>query len=132
MRNREAGFSLLEIMVAFTLLALSLAVLMQAFGSGVGLLGDAGGVARAATLAQSQMARVGIEIPVEEGAYQGEWQAGYRWHLQIAPFYPLQPVPEHPRWQLYQVQVTISWTDADRTRTYRMTTLRVGPRSSAL
>ncbi len=127
----EQGFSLLEVVVAFTLLALSLAVLMQAFGGGVHLLGDAEQLSRAATLAQSQLARVGIDVPLAEGDTQGEWPPNYHWQIKVAPFYLPPPLAEHPRWQLFQVEVVVGWAEAGRSRGYRLTSLRVGKRPNA-
>lgn len=128
----ERGFSLLEIVVAFTLLALSLAVLMQAFGGGVNLLGNAERLAQAATLAQSQLARVGLDIPLAEGyGQEGEWPPNYRWQLKVTPFSLPPPLAEHPRWQLFQIEVTVGWVEAGRSRTYRLTTLRIGNKANA-
>lgn len=126
----ERGFSLLEIMVAFTLLALALAVFLQAFGGGVHLLGDADRLARAATLAQSQLAQVGLEIPLAEGVTQAEWPPDYRVRLQVAPV-SLPAQLSHPHWQLWQVEVVVDWTEAGRVRAYRLVSLRVGKRSDA-
>lgn len=126
----ERGFSLLEIVVAFTLMALSLAVLMQAFGGGVRLMGNAERLAQAASLAQSQLARVGTEVPLAEGEYQGEWLA-YRWQIKVAPFSLPPPLAEHPRWQLFQIDVAVNWVEASRQRAYRLTTVRVGNKTNA-
>ncbi|MCX8048821.1 MAG: prepilin-type N-terminal cleavage/methylation domain-containing protein [Methylohalobius sp.] len=126
----ERGFSLLEVVVAFTVLALSLVVLLQAFGGGARLLGDTERLAQAASLAQSQLARIGTEIPLAEGGYQGEW-SDYRWQLKVMPFrLPLQ-LAQHPHWQLFQVEVAVGWTEAGRGREYTLTTLRVGERGDA-
>lgn len=130
-RGKQTGFSLLEIMVAFTLLALSLTVLMQAFGGGVHLLGDAERFARAATLAQSQLARLGIDVPIAEGYTQGEWPPDYHWQMKVAPFYLPPPLAEHPSWQLFQVEVTVGWDEAGRLRVYRLTSLRIGKKVNA-
>ncbi len=127
----ERGFSLLEIMVAFTLLALALAVLLQAFGGGVHLLGNADRLARAAQLAQSQLAQVGLEIPLAEGVTQAEWPPDYRVRLQVAPVPLPSQLSNHPRWQLWQVEVVVDWTEAGRARAYRLVSLRVGKRSDA-
>lgn len=127
----ERGFSLLEIVVAFTLMALSLAVLMQAFGGGVHLLGNAERLAQAASLAQSQLARVGTEVPLAEGEYQGEWSPDYRWQIKVAPLSLPPPLAQHPRWQLFQIEVAVNWVEASRQRGYRLTTLRVGTKANA-
>nr|BAL55708.1 general secretion pathway protein I [uncultured Gammaproteobacteria bacterium] len=127
----ERGFSLLEVVVAFTLMALSVAVLMQAFGGGARLLGDAEQLARAATLAQSQLARVGTEIPLAAREYQGEWPKDLRFKLRVIPVAPSPVLAGQARWQLFYVEVTVSWFEAGRPKTYSLTTLRIGEQTNA-
>lgn len=125
MKIRQGGFTLLEIMVAFTLMAVSLAVLLQAFGGSVRLIGDAGEVSKAVSLAQSQLAELGQSIDLVEGEQAGDWQQGYRWRMTIEPFEPLQAVSENPLIQLYRVEVTIFWEQGGRERHYQLSTLRL-------
>lgn len=124
----ERGFTLLEIMVAFTIMALSTAVLLQAFGGGVHLLGNAAVQSRAASLARSQLARVGREWPLREGEYSGQWRQ-YHWRVSMTPYQPEHPLPEHPTLRLLQVTATVSWAEGGRRRRYRVTTLRLAPAS---
>ncbi len=124
----ERGFTLLEVMVAFTIMALSTAVLLQAFGGGVHLLGNANAQSRAASLARSQLARVGREWPLSEGEYHGRWRH-YHWQVFVAPYQPEIQLPEHPTLRLLQVTATVTWTEGGRKRRYRVTTLRLAPLS---
>jgi general secretion pathway protein I len=123
----EKGFSLLEILVAFTLMAVALGVLMQAFGGGTQLLRNAQRQALAASLAQSQLVRVGTEIPLKEGEYRGEW-SDFVWRIRLWPF-ALEF--EHPRLRLLAVEVRVDWLEAGRARTYRLTTLRIISQANA-
>ncbi|BCX89544.1 general secretion pathway protein I [Methylomarinovum tepidoasis] len=133
--KRQRGFTLLEIMVAFTLMALSAAVLLQAFGGGARLLARAETVTRAAALAESQLARVGSEWPLEEGEREGEWQ-GLHWQVTLTPvsLNQLDPqvgenVEEIGNQRLWQVTIVVGWQEGGRGRRYRLTTLRLAPAS---
>lgn len=117
----QAGFSLLEVLVAFAILALSLGILMQIFSTSgrAAVLGDH--YARAAELAESTLALVGSEYPLEPGRFDGE-QAGYGWRVDVQVYEPgLQQPPKqlHP----YKVTVTVYWAEADRTRRVVLDTL---------
>ncbi len=124
-KRNQRGFTLLEIMVAFTIMALSVAVLLRAFGGSVRLIGDAGEIAKAVSLAQSKLAEVGRVIPVEEAEESGQWKNNYHWTLSIQPFDPFQPVADNPHLAMYRVAVTVTWEDGGRQRHYSLSTLRL-------
>ena len=81
--KRVYGFSLLEILVAFTLLAIVMAVLMQIFSRGVNNADLADRYARAAMLAESRLAAVGVEEPLAEGDFSGEFDDDFAWKLSV-------------------------------------------------
>ncbi len=128
MKSREEGFSLLEVMVAFTILSVSIGVLMQAFGGGTSLLSNAADQGRAVSLARSQMARVGHEWPLTEGEYSGQWQK-YQWRVILEPYVPEEAVQILQRTRLLKATVMVTWEDRGRDRTYTLSTLRLAPSS---
>lgn len=138
-RHRQAGFSLLEIMVAFTLMALILAVLMRVFSGGLQGIGLAEDYARAASIAESTLARVGADIPLKEGSESGEAEDRYRWTVTMKPH----DIPDVPAAEgspastpvknlpvvLHEVSVNVSWSEYGRDRQYVLNTLRLGGRT---
>ncbi len=75
----QAGFTLVEILVAFTLLALMLGALLPTFSSGLRSMDEADSRVRAVLLAQSMIEMMGNEVPLEEGDRQGTSEEGFRW-----------------------------------------------------
>ncbi len=65
--ERQHGFSLLEVLVAFAILSLSLGVLLAIFGKGMDLVGTSDKYTRAVLLAESTLASVGVEKTLQEG-----------------------------------------------------------------
>lgn len=128
MKADQGGFSLLELMVAFTLLALSIGVLMEAFGGGVNLISNAADQARVVSLARSQLNRVGREWPVEVGQHSGEWDQ-YRWQVVLDPYETGGGISNLRQARLLKVTVLVSWQDRDRQRRYTLTSLRMAPPS---
>jgi len=64
----QGGFSLLEVVVAFAILVLSLGLLIQIFSRALNTTVLSGDYSRAATLAQAHLNAEGIDIPLEPGS----------------------------------------------------------------
>jgi general secretion pathway protein I len=82
--RRARGFTLLEIIVAFTILAVALVSLLQAFGTGLRGLSAAQASAGAVMIARSKLEEVGLTIPLRDGESSGETDQGYEWRVSIS------------------------------------------------
>ena len=120
--RRQQGFSLLEVLVAFAILGMSLGILYQAFGSSLRNLSVAGDYTRAMIIAESHLAEAANRMPLEAGADQGE-EGDYRWQLTVEPWKDLDDLPE--TFKAWLVEVQVSWGNAGRMRNYRISTLRL-------
>jgi general secretion pathway protein I len=120
-RNAQSGFSLLEVLVAFTVLALSLGVMMQTLSSNSRGLAIASDYSTAAILAESILAQAGEVYPLEVSVQQGELEEGYRWRLEIVA---------NPQEDGYLAQKsfiltsTVSWGEVGSEKHYELSTLR--------
>jgi general secretion pathway protein I len=119
----RAGFTLLEVLVALVIFALSFGVLAQIIQTGLRQSTVAESTAVATSIARSQLARVGTELPLQVGQTEGETEDGMRWHtnIQLA-----EPPNEDLGIASYQVQVMVSWGPGAAERV-TLTTLRIGP-----
>lgn len=82
--RRQRGFSLLEVILAFTLLAVALGILMAILGGGLTQVRGAGDASMATLYAQSLLDEVGVLEPIEPGRRGGEFEDGrYRWEMAI-------------------------------------------------
>ena len=88
--KRAQGFSLLEVLVAFTLFSLAMAVLMQIFSRGVNGAALADHYAKATMYAESKLASVGLEESLKEGLNSGKFDDGFAWQVSIKPFQDFQ------------------------------------------
>src|SRR5258707_14025960 len=85
MRRRDAGFTLVKVLVAFTIVTIILAALYQA------IAGAYRGYARAQVreqtlaLARAHLEAVGIEGPLQPGESAGTYATGVVWHLTVEP-----------------------------------------------
>lgn len=123
-RRYSDGFSLLEVLVAFSILALSMGVLMQIFSSGIRNTLASASYSRAADLAESTLALAGTEYPLEPSVHSGQ-DRQFQWSLEIAPYLPedLLAPPQHLA--LYHVAARISWGEAGESRSLVLDSLRL-------
>ncbi len=118
---------MLEVLVAFTVLAISLGVLFEIFSTGMRASRSAEEFTRATLLAESKLAAIGIEGALEEGDTTGEFEDGYNWRVAVRPYrldeQEAEGVP--PPIEAYEVIVTVSWGEGSGDRSVSLTTLRL-------
>lgn len=120
-RRGVRGFSLLEILVAFSIAALSLGMIYRVIGNNVRQTGDVAQHERAMLLAESLLATYHV-VPPGGLREQGE-SAGYTWQVSTQP-YPTPANADPKAVRLYQIDVGVAWTDGTRQRTYSVASLR--------
>jgi general secretion pathway protein I len=85
MRRRDAGFTVVEVIVAFAIVTIVLAALYQAIS------GAYRGYARAQVreqtlaLARAQLEAIGIEQPLQPSESTGTYATGVTWRLAVEP-----------------------------------------------
>jgi general secretion pathway protein I len=131
--REESGFSLLEVLVAFAILAGSLGVLMQIFSQAAQTTVVSSQYSRAASLAEAKLNAVGSEeIPLEEGAFSGDPEGGMAWEVTISPIALGEEFGADPPVTPYRVNATALWRDegqeAGQVRSLTLSTLRLGER----
>ncbi|MGE0385518.1 MAG: hypothetical protein AB7Q97_12360 [Gammaproteobacteria bacterium] len=121
-RVRAGGFMLLEVLVAFLILALSVPVLMQALGGGLRNDRQAGQYGRAISVAESVIAAAGAQGTLPAGRLHGHTD-GLDWTREVEPYgdtdddgtAPLRPM---------RIIVTVR-TPVPAKREFRMQTIRL-------
>jgi len=123
----QGGFSLLEVLVAFAILALTMGVLLQIFSRALSTTAVSGSFARAAELAQGVLTLAGVETPLEQGDYSGETGDGFTWTLRISPIDVADLFRDQtPPVTTYRVTATAYWHDGSAERHLSLATLRLG------
>jgi general secretion pathway protein I len=119
----EAGFTLLEVLVALVILSVTLVAALQLVGGSLRLARASADHVAATLLADGLLAETGPG-PLPEGRRQGS-DGPYRWVREVTaaealrPFAPDEPGADAVR--LARVRVTVSW---GRDRRVELTTLR--------
>lgn len=124
--NRHKGFSLLEILVAFSIMAISLGILLKIFSSGVNTAIIAEEYTVATQIAESLMAKTGVEKPLAVGEISGTEVEKYHWRMNVEN--TPNPATEDKEGELMAVQVIVQWGDDERNyRVVELNTVKTGP-----
>lgn len=128
--SAQRGYTLVEVLVAFAILALALTLLLGTLSGAARQVKWADQAGRAALHAQSLLATVGVAGALGPGHRAGTFEQGrYRWSLDIAPYEdPLLPPPDFddpgaPR--LLRLSLRVQWGEGDDpVRTLELHSLR--------
>ena len=135
--RRERGFTLLEVMVAFVILAIALGLLLGMLSRGLKQVAQAGNETEAALHAQSLLDAFGTLEAIEPGTRDGEFDDGrYRWRLQVDEAPDPAPPPPPPEGEpqpnpglgapvLYRVVLEVEWGARTPAQRLRYSTLRL-------
>jgi general secretion pathway protein I len=137
--RRQRGFTLLEVMVAFVLLAVALGLLLSILSRGLQQISRAQAETEATLHAQSLLDAIGTLETIEPGIRDGEFDRGkYRWRLQVSespdPAPPPPPADGSPLPQavetsgaplLYRIALEVEWGNRQGPQKLRFDTLRL-------
>lgn len=123
--GRQRGYSLLEVLVAFTILALAVGTILSLFATGLRNTAVASDYARALTLAESQLAYYqGIDAQQLESGESDGVAEGFAWHSRISPYDEVATGGRSTR--LYRIDVDVDWGNDGKRRSVQLSTLRIG------
>lgn len=127
-RVQEQGFTLLEVVVALTILAISLGVLFPIFSSHLGYAKEIGEESKAVLLAQSLIEQAGISQPLRQGLSSGAFDDDYRWSLDVQPYGSVEDQRARPI-DAFEISASIFWQAGQKS--FTVSTIRLLPKKGA-
>lgn len=112
--QKQQGFTLIEVIAAFTILAMTFAVILEVLSNSSRNTLKSSEQTQIAMLAQSKMDEVGIIFPVEEASHSGDFNDRVSWTINMAPYeasYEGDVEMEYAPVELFKVDLIVSWTD---------------------
>ena len=121
------GFSLLEILVTFSIAALTLGVLFQIYAKGTtaAILGEE--YAQAIVIAESRLAELSVRENLDKTGESGRENNKYDWEVTVEDFIDEEDLGFTPTLLLKQVEVTVAWNSAGKRRAIHLQSLKPVP-----
>lgn len=125
--KRQAGFTLIEVLVALAIIGLALGALAGIFGVGLTAHETTSETEAALAVAEEQLA-LAAATP-HAGTASGVFANRYTWRTVVAPYRDAasktdDTPPNLP--PLYRIAVSVAWHDGYRARAVSLSTLRLG------
>jgi general secretion pathway protein I len=125
--HAQTGFTLIEVVLAFSLLALGLAASMQIATGALRQAKHAHEFTEVSLYAQSLLDTTGVGERLEEGSQSGQFGERYHWQLDVRPYEVQTDTPLDPALSpvtLMRLDLTVSWERGRNTYEAHFSTLR--------
>ncbi|WP_373499509.1 prepilin-type N-terminal cleavage/methylation domain-containing protein [Desulfococcus sp.] len=140
MRKPADGFTLIEVLTAMMILAISLVTILQLFSGGLRSAAISGEYTRAVFYAREKMEEMLLYDEMRDTALEGDFEDGYGWRAETRYLNPEpdeeaaragrpESPPETP-WplDLFEITVEVRWREADRERSVTLQTVHAAKR----
>jgi general secretion pathway protein I len=131
--RHSRGFSLLEVIAAILLLAVTFGALMEVAGGSIRLSQSASSYTQAALWARSLMDTRFALDPIQPGVTEGRFDDHYRWRLQVMPWVGpgVANAANANAMQMYRLDLDVMWGSAPFERKAHFSSLRIGSPGNA-
>ena len=120
-RNRN-GFTLLEVLVAFAVLTVTLGVLLNIFSLAIRTTQTVQDQQKAVLLAESKLAELDAGLTLRPGMERGDFDQRFEWETRVEEFDSRALLDNQSMLIPYRLSVVVNW---DENRRFELFTLRL-------
>ncbi len=121
----QAGFTLLEVVVAMTIVGLGVVTLLEIFSAGLRLTARSSARTEAITYGRSLMDEVLVRREMREGGEEGPVAEKGRWRLQVKSLRDDAQLASPGRWELREITLNVPYLGEGREKQLEIKTLRL-------
>ena len=138
--SAQKGFTLLEILLAISLLGGALTVIMQQFSAGLRIANTSKTYTTAVTYAKQKLEEFQLQQEIEEAEESGSFDDGYSWRITIVPYEDYledeggddEDLFEHLPLEMYRLDSVVSWMEGNRVKSVLIYTLKTVKKQEGL
>jgi len=119
----QSGFTLLEVLVALSIMGMAVVVLLQLFSANMRSISLSENYVRGAVEAEAKMREILDSQDFGERIWNGKTENGYRFEASTANV--LKDRTENLQVNMVEISVTVFWTDSGKERFTTLKTLKV-------
>jgi len=125
----DRGFTLIEILVAISVLAISLVVILQLFSGGLKSVRLSNQYTRAIFYAREKMEEIllmeDLEVGSEEGSQEDESEDPLRWRAEIVLIEPEEEEASKLPFDTLGIMVDVMWQEGEKEKRFQISTMKV-------
>lgn len=122
-RLANNGYTLIEVLTAIMVLAISILVILQLFSGSLKAVRLSEDYTRAIYYAQEKMETLLIQDDKLESEYQGQYSDGYDWVAFVSPH--MSEEEKINGQALLEITVRVSWSEGHKKKMYELKTLKI-------
>ena len=126
-RRIEAGFTLLEVIIALAILGIGLTVIMELFSGGLRIGRASQEYTKAMNYASVKMEEIATQNTIQEGGDEGQFDDTYRWRMGIEKVDILpgdKGTDFKPPAEFYHIRVSVVWKSGSKERSASLETYK--------
>lgn len=128
----SSGFTLIEILVAISVLAIALVMILQLFSGGLNSARIGEEYTRGIFHAREKMEEILLLKDLEAGEAAGAFEDGIMWKARIVQVGPSEEEVETFPLDTYEIQVSVRWPEGMGEREFEIRTLKSVPKDQSL
>ena len=118
------GFTLIETLVAMSILSISLVVILQLFSSGLKSSKLSDNYTRAIFHAREKMEEILLDNNFTDRAIEGEFSDGFEWKVQTFRLEPAQEEEAKLPVDIFSIKVNVNWHEGSKEKHFEISTLK--------
>lgn len=125
-RTLSAGFTLIETLVAVSVLAICLTVIFELFSGGLKSSGLSGEYTRGVFYAREKMEEILLLNKLENGIFQGDFEDPFRWKAEVVRLERTEKEEDAGLpFDAFAVKVDVAWDIGGRERHFEISTIKI-------